>query len=112
MQESELVDDWHAVASRLWMKDTAVTRTSPEIIKKELWDPLEKESFSLRSLVALESLQVLERSVSEFAIHHCFSADTNQIPMADLYRRCLEPPCPTSSFRRRCQASGKPPYLG
>ncbi len=51
---------WHSLAEKYWLKATP-SRIKPETIKTEIWDPLEKEDFSLRSLYPLESLQIFER---------------------------------------------------
>ena len=51
---------WDSLAAKYWLRSTP-SKVRPETIKREIWDPLEKEDFSLRSLHPLESLQILER---------------------------------------------------
>ena len=51
---------WEALAEKYWLKSTP-TKVKPETIQSEIWEPLEKEDFSLRALYPLESLQILER---------------------------------------------------
>lgn len=34
-----------------------------DVVKKEIWDPLEAEGFTLRSLLTLENLSILEKYV-------------------------------------------------
>lgn len=63
MEDNHLVEQWPDVASKLWLRDTPATKASPEIIEREIWNPLDKASFPLRSLTTLESLQFLEKSV-------------------------------------------------
>jgi len=48
----------------MWLVDTPIQKVKSETIKTEIWDPLEDDRFSPRSLAALEDLQVLERSDS------------------------------------------------
>ena len=58
--QDEAVDKWYELAQRHWLNsDTPKIR--PETLKKELWNPLEAESFPSSSLASLESLQILER---------------------------------------------------
>ncbi len=52
------------VAKQHWLKTTKRTtkvKVKNTVVKGEIWDVLEKEGFPLRSLIALESLQALER---------------------------------------------------
>ena len=55
---------WSDLAHRMWLVDTPIQKVKSETIKTEIWDPLEDDRFSPRSLAALEDLQVLERSDS------------------------------------------------
>ena len=61
MDTSSHETSWVGLARRLWIKDSPVFNVKPEIIKTDIWDPLEAERFSLRSLAALENLQILEK---------------------------------------------------
>ena len=51
---------WQPVAEKYWLKSTP-SKVKPETIKNEIWEPLEREAFSLHTLYPLETLQVLER---------------------------------------------------
>lgn len=53
-------DHWAKLAEKHWLKSRKPKKAKPEIIKKEIWDVLEGESFDFRSLLVLESLQLLE----------------------------------------------------
>lgn len=48
------------LAKAHWL-DVKVRKVKPDVIKKQLWDPLEAEGFSSRSLLILENLNVLEK---------------------------------------------------
>lgn len=44
-------------------KSKAKVKVKNTVLKREIWDTLEKENFPLKSLLVLEGLQTLERSV-------------------------------------------------
>ncbi|KAJ9131170.1 Pre-mRNA-splicing factor [Pleurostoma richardsiae] len=51
------------LAKQHWLKTTrrtAKVKVKNDVLKQEIWDGLEKEGFPLKSLLALESLQILE----------------------------------------------------
>lgn len=52
------------LAKKHWLKSKKPTKVTvkPDVLKNEIWDVLEKEDFSYRSLLVLENLQILERS--------------------------------------------------
>ena len=52
---------WLDLARRFWLKDTPVLAVKPETLKTEIYDRLEAERFPLRSIAALEQLQILEK---------------------------------------------------
>jgi len=54
------------LAKKYWLKSnkSAKITVKPEVLKNEIWDVLEKEDFSYRSLLTLENLHILERSVA------------------------------------------------
>lgn len=54
---------WVQVAKTHWLDSSKVRKVKQDVIKKELWDALEAENFSLRSLLTLENLNVLEKCV-------------------------------------------------
>ena len=52
---------WSTLAQKHWAKPTSTRKVKAEVIKTELWETLEKEDFRFRSLLVLESLQLLEK---------------------------------------------------
>ncbi|PLN81218.1 DEAD helicase superfamily protein [Aspergillus taichungensis] len=52
---------WVQVAKTHWLDSSKVRKVKQDVIKKELWDALDAENFSLRSLLTLENLNVLEK---------------------------------------------------
>jgi intron-binding protein aquarius len=59
LQEEE--NQWVALAKKLWLDRSQAPKPRPEVVKKDIWDALESEGFSLRSLLILENLHILER---------------------------------------------------
>ena len=58
--------EFSTLARQHWLKTKTTKRTAKvkvknDVLKSEIWDTLEKENFPLKSLLALESLQTLER---------------------------------------------------
>ena len=52
------------VARKHWLKPSkkaSKVKVKNDVLKKEIWDPLEAEGFQHKSLALLESLQTLER---------------------------------------------------
>jgi intron-binding protein aquarius len=51
------------LAKKHWRssKKTAKVKVKPDVLKNEIWDVLEKEDFAFKSLLVLESLQILEK---------------------------------------------------
>ncbi|KAK5280814.1 hypothetical protein LTR40_005813 [Exophiala xenobiotica] len=67
-------NSWEELARKHWLGKVS-TKAKPELIKTAIWDPLEQEDFTLRSLATLESLQILERFLwptfsTESSNHH------------------------------------------
>lgn len=54
-------ESWEQLAEDLWLSESNAPNPRPEILKNKIWDRLEGEAFSWRSLSSLESLQILER---------------------------------------------------
>ena len=55
---------WADLAGEHWAKTSKVSKAKkikPEVIKKKIWDVLEQENYHFRSLLMLESLQLLEK---------------------------------------------------
>ncbi|GAM88068.1 hypothetical protein ANO11243_060980 [Dothideomycetidae sp. 11243] len=49
------------LARKYWLGKTRVKKVQPNVIKTDLWDPLEKEKFPFQELLLLEQLQLLDR---------------------------------------------------
>jgi intron-binding protein aquarius len=52
------------LANKHWLKSTkkgAKVKVKPDVVKKEVWDVLEKDDFPYRCLLELENLQILEK---------------------------------------------------
>jgi intron-binding protein aquarius len=60
---SDLQEDsrWVNLAKAHWLKKGKARKVKQDFIKKEIWDPLEAQGFSLHSLLILENLNVLEK---------------------------------------------------
>ena len=60
---AELVNQslWDDLAEKYWSKPLGPGKVNPEVIKNEIWDRIENESFEFRTLIALENLQILEK---------------------------------------------------
>ena len=54
---------WSALAQKHWAKPIKTRKIRAEIIQTEIWEVLEREDFQFRSLLVLESLQLLEKYV-------------------------------------------------
>lgn len=66
---------WVGLAKTQWLKQTKVCKVKQDVIKKDIWDPLEAESFSLRSLLLLENLNVLEKYVLTLLSFYCMQTN-------------------------------------
>jgi len=56
--------EFATLARQHWLKTTKRTtqvKVKNDVLKREIWDALEKENFPLKSLLVLEGLQTLER---------------------------------------------------
>ncbi|KAL8993611.1 MAG: hypothetical protein Q9169_006214 [Polycauliona sp. 2 TL-2023] len=60
LQDSQGDHEWTQLARKHWSKPTRTRKVKPDVIKKEIWDVLENEGFQFPSLLALESVQLLE----------------------------------------------------
>ena len=64
--ESEEELKWKNLADNHWLKDsTRAHKVNPQVLKQDIWDALEKDDLNYRSLLILDNLQLLERSVWE-----------------------------------------------
>ncbi|EFR04302.1 intron-binding protein aquarius [Nannizzia gypsea CBS 118893] len=52
---------WVSLAKAHWLKPSKVRKARPEVIKNEIWDPLQRDGFPLHSLLILENLHILEK---------------------------------------------------
>ena len=63
-EEVEGESEFATLARQHWLKSTKRTtkiKVKNDVLKREIWDTLEKDDFPPKSLLALESLQTLER---------------------------------------------------
>lgn len=52
------------LAKQHWLKPSkkaTKVKVKNDVLKQDIWDPLERDKFPISSLVALEGLQILER---------------------------------------------------
>lgn len=59
--DAPLEDAWATLAQRLWSPGYSTGKVKPETVKTDIWDALEADRFSSRSLTTLENLQILEK---------------------------------------------------
>ncbi len=60
--DAEEEGHWAQLAQKHWPKPANKSKkVKADIIKREIWDVLEGEAFDFRSLLQLESLQLLEK---------------------------------------------------
>ncbi|OJJ95874.1 hypothetical protein ASPACDRAFT_47224 [Aspergillus aculeatus ATCC 16872] len=52
---------WVQLAKSHWLEGSKTRKVKQDVIKKEIWDPLEAEKFAFRSLLTLENLNILEK---------------------------------------------------
>lgn len=96
---------WVQLAKAHWL-NTKVRKAKPDVIKKQLWDPLEAEAFNSRSLLILENLNILEKYV--LSSHACrANADLTvlQVSLADLHRGCVKSSCTVDCIDCQREAS-------
>lgn len=111
LEDPQGENQWTQLARKHWIKPTKTRKVKSDVIKKEIWDVLENEGFEFRSLLILESLQLLEKSgILRFLARTI--ANTSQLPLAWLYRQLHQPPCPPNRNHRNGQESRKPSCLG
>ena len=98
------VNYWNQFANQHWLQTSKSKKIKPDIIKKELWDVLEKDGFQFRSLLVLENLQVLEACVHPKTALVSLGADIEQLSMACFQRGFFEPSCLLDCNICTCQA--------
>lgn len=52
---------WKLLADKYWLKPAKLKEIDNHVIKSEIWDVLQKNTFYYRSLLHLENLQILEK---------------------------------------------------
>lgn len=73
--DTETDGEFASVARQHWLKITkraSKVKVKNDVLKREIWDALEKDGFQFKSLVALEGLQTLERYVATPDRHQSF----------------------------------------
>jgi hypothetical protein len=121
-EDLEGESEFAALARQHWLKtpkqaskakSKAKVKVKNNVLKREIWDTLEKENFPLKSLLVLESLQTLERLVG-ILLYVCVisSLTPSQLPVARLRRGLVQLPCPLDCSDRQCQAEGTLRHLG
>lgn len=63
-QTTEGQSEFAQLAKQHWLKPSkkaTKVKVKNDVLKRDIWDPLEKGKFPLPSLLALEGLQILER---------------------------------------------------
>ena len=74
VHEDKAEGEFASLAKQHWLKTskrTTKVKVKDDVLKREIWDAIEKDGFQYKSLLALEGLQTLERSV---VICHLISA--------------------------------------
>ena len=70
-EELDGENEFATLARQHWLKSsrrTTKVTVKNDVLKREIWDPLEKDGFPLKSLLALEGLQTLERYAYPIAV--------------------------------------------
>jgi len=106
VEDLEGENEFASLARQHWLKATskqtskaktkAQVKVKNDVLKREIWDILEKENFPIRSLLVLEGLQTLERSVTVQALCMLVEIVTNilQLLMARIWGGFIQLPCP------------------
>lgn len=87
------------------MKRTAKMKVKNDVLKREIWDALEKDNFPLKSLLVLEALQTLERYAIDRLPRLSSPADRNslQLPVARLHGGFVKLSRPPNNPDRQCE---------
>jgi hypothetical protein len=112
--------EFATLARQHWLKTpkkkAAKVKVKNDVLKREIWDTLEKENFPLKSLLVLEGLQTLERLATLALRRACdfrtLSLTRIQLPMARLRRGLFQLSCSSHCFDSQCQAEGAVRDLG
>jgi hypothetical protein len=71
--EADEDTEFAKVAKKHWLKSgkrSVKVKVKNDVLKNDIWDPLEKEGFAHKALLVLESLQTLERYASSPRLRH------------------------------------------
>ncbi len=102
------------LAQKHWLKTSkkasAKVKVKPDVLKKEVWDVLEKENFPFRLLLALENLQLLERYESFPRFQYVLTQI--QLLMARVYGGFVQFSCLANCANVKCQDEGASANLG
>ncbi len=102
------------LAQKHWLKTSkkaaAKVKVKPDVLKKEVWDVLEKENFPFRLLSMLENLQLLERYESLPRFQYVLTRI--QLPMARVYGGLVQFPRPAHCADVNCEDEGASANLG
>lgn len=106
---AEEQSEFAKLAKQHWLKPSkkaTKVKVKNDVLKRDIWDPLEKEKFPLSSLLALEGLQILERSVvrSKVLSQPRHAANNLQLPLARLQRAVVKSPRSSDYSHRQCEA--------
>ncbi|KAF1812741.1 intron-binding protein aquarius [Eremomyces bilateralis CBS 781.70] len=58
--QGDTANEYAELAKKHWLKSSKAVKVRPNVVKEEIWDPLEKNNFPYGELLALENLQVVE----------------------------------------------------
>ena len=67
LHEAENEGEFASLAKQHWLKTskrTTKVKVKKDVLKREIWDAIEKDGFQFKSLRELEGLQTLERCAS------------------------------------------------
>lgn len=102
------------LAKQHWLKSTKrkpKTKVKNDVLKRDIWDVLEKDDFAFKSLLTLESLQILEKYDMLFFFFPARQPANRvdvKLPMARIYRGLVRPPYPANCPDPECQEAGAP----
>jgi intron-binding protein aquarius len=102
------------LAKLYWLKSSkraAKVKVKPDVVKKEIWDVLEQEDFSYRSLLTLENLQILERQATSNVNGTISILIFVQLSLARLFRRLFQSSCSSHCPHHKCSESRASTYM-
>ena len=99
LEDLEGENQFTNLARQHWLnvpQQAAKIKVKTDVLKRELWDALERENFPLKSLLILEGLQILERQEGPLILDlfcRTLTDRMSQIPVARLRRGFIKLPC-------------------